>query len=296
MKSSLLCALFSVLTVGVGVAAPLKPYVLAGTESGTVAEVQAVLTEALTRQGFAVVGAYSPMDDENLGVICVTHPALKDAVAAAGGLRGFASVLRVGLHHRDGAVEVAYTTPAYWCNAFFQDDYDTCESAVDDVDAALQQAMGGLDTATMKPFGSGKGLDARKLRKYHYMMAMPYLDDVEVLDKGSSYSNAVERIRTAAGDDLVYAITYPEPEMALFGIALRGDKGERKFLPTIDFGEPRHTPFLPYELLVLKDRVVMLHGKYRIALSFPDLTMGTFMKIMSTPGDIADAMKAIAAP
>jgi hypothetical protein len=35
----------------------------------------------------------------------------------------------------------------------------------------------------------------------------------------------------------------------------------------------------------------MLHGRYRIALSFPDLTMGTFSKIMSTPGDIEDLLK-----
>jgi hypothetical protein len=30
----------------------------------------------------------------------------------------------------------------------------------------------------------------------------------------------------------------------------------------------------------------MLHGRYRIALSFPDLTMGTFTMIMSTPPTI----------
>jgi hypothetical protein len=45
---------------------------------------------------------------------------------------------------------------------------------------------------------------------------------------------------------------------------------------------------------VLDDRVVSLHGKYRIALSFPDLGMGRFMKIMSTPGDIADAQRTLA--
>jgi hypothetical protein len=37
----------------------------------------------------------------------------------------------------------------------------------------------------------------------------------------------------------------------------------------------------------------MLHGRFRIALSFPDLTMGTFSKIMSTPGDIEEAMRQI---
>ena len=45
----------------------------------------------------------SPMEDQNLGVICLTHPGLTEAVAAAGGLRGFASVMRVGLQ-RDRTV------------------------------------------------------------------------------------------------------------------------------------------------------------------------------------------------
>jgi hypothetical protein len=37
----------------------------------------------------------------------------------------------------------------------------------------------------------------------------------------------------------------------------------------------------------------MLHGRYRIALSFPDLKMGTFTKIRSIPGDIEDLLKTI---
>ena len=38
----------------------------------------------------------------------------------------------------------------------------------------------------------------------------------------------------------------------------------------------------------------MLHGKYRIALYWPELTMVTFMKIMSTPNDIENAFEEIA--
>jgi len=37
----------------------------------------------------------------------------------------------------------------------------------------------------------------------------------------------------------------------------------------------------------------MLHGRFRIALSFPDLTMGTFTKIMSTPGEIEDLLSSL---
>jgi len=44
-------------------------------------------------------------------------------------------------------------------------------------------------------------------------------------------------------------------------------------------------------MLVDDNKVYMLHGRFRIALSFPDLSMGTFMKIMSTPGDIEKMLK-----
>ena len=62
-------------------------------------------------------------------------------------------------------------------------------------------------------------------------------------------------------------------------------------MPIIDIGTPKHTAFLPYEVLVVGKKVHMLHGRYRIALSFPDLTMGTFSKIMSTPGDIEELLE-----
>ena len=144
--------------------------------------------------------------------------------------------------------------------------------------------------------GSKKGLTAKKLRKYHYMMAMPYFKDVVTLVKKSDYDTvtaAIEAHAAAEGstESIVYSIKSADKKSALYGIALSGPKGESKFLPTIDSGQPRHIPFLPYELLVLEDRVVMLHGKFRIALSFPDLGMGTFMKISSAPGDIANAMR-----
>ena len=37
----------------------------------------------------------------------------------------------------------------------------------------------------------------------------------------------------------------------------------------------------------------MLHGKYRIALFWPELKLGQFMKISSTPGNIEDVMEAL---
>jgi hypothetical protein len=273
----------------------LKPYILAGTENGDLAAVQAKVTGLLTNEGFEVVGNYAPMDDASLGVICISHADLKKAVAERSGLRGLAAVLRVGLHQKGDTVHVSYTTPFYWGHAYFRKDFAAVSSLYEELGAKLKTALSGLSAPAFTPFGSKKGLSGKDLQKYRYMVAMPRFDDVVTLATKTPYADLVKRVKkncTAEGSEvgIVYAVEFPEQKMALYGISLGGKKGEKAFLPKIDFGEPRHTPFLPYEVLVMEDRAVMLHGKYRIALSFPDLSMGTFMKIVSTPGDIKDAL------
>ncbi len=68
------------------------------------------------------------------------------------------------------------------------------------------------------------------------------------------------------------------------------ENGEAEFLPII--GE-ENIAAMPYEIILQNNTVTMLPGRYRIALSWPDLSMGTFMKIMSTPNDIKDMMKSL---
>ncbi|RKX35683.1 MAG: hypothetical protein DRP71_02755 [Verrucomicrobia bacterium] len=277
----------------------LDPYILAGIDQGTRQEVQTRVEERLTAEGFEILGSYSPAGDENLGVICVTNEHLKASAVQSGGLHGFAAVLRVGLIKTDSGIEVSYTNPLYWGNAYYRKEFPQVEEVYILLDQRFRTALADLSDSRFEAFGSRKGMTPAKLRKYHYMITMPYFHDVVVLDKGSSYGEAVARIESRAaakGSEvkIVYSIKFPEQEMALFGTALTGENGETKFLPKIDFKDPRHIPFLPYEMLVLKDKVVSLHGKYRIALSFPDLSMGTFMKIVSTPGDIANAQRTVA--
>ncbi len=68
------------------------------------------------------------------------------------------------------------------------------------------------------------------------------------------------------------------------------EDGESYFLPKIGMD---HVAAMPYEIILQGKEATILHGKYRIALHWPDLTMGTFMKIMSTPGDIEDTLKGL---
>ena len=88
----------------------------------------------------------------------------------------------------------------------------------------------------------------------------------------------------------VFVLDLPGKKVKLYGIAVKGETGEGQFVQIIDIAKQKHVTFLPNEFLVVGKEVRMLHGRFRIALSFPDLTMGTFNKIMSAPGEIEDLL------
>lgn len=276
----------------------LSPYILGATSSNSVAELKPIVSEALSNNGLKVVGSYMPAADKNRLVLIVTHNDLTKAVQQMGGLTGFATTLRVGITREGTITNITYTNPAYWGNAYFRNDFSKVTSNYSAVTSSFMAAMKSIDGYQGTSFGSKKGEDADDLHKYHYMMGMPYFDNTNELAEFDSYAEAVSKIdanlkKGVPNVKMVYKVVIPGKNLAVYGIALSGEDGESKFLPKIDIASPKHTAFLPYEILVMGDEVHMLHGRYRIALAFPDLTMGTFTKIMSTPGEIEDMLEKV---
>ncbi len=272
-----------------------KPYTLGAQTSGDIHTVKAQVKAALEAAGFEVLGSYKPASDPKRRVLGITSPQLKKAVSKYGGLRGFALALRVGITRENGHINISYTTPEYWAAAYFQKDYPGVKPLIANVSMKLKKALNPLGVNGGKQFGSASGMRVKDLKGYHYMFGMPYFEDNIVLHKFGSYNEAVRTIdrNLAAKKNLVkvYEVALPGQKIKLYGVGLRGPDGEASFLPTIDFNHPLHTAFLPYEILVYKNKAYMLHGRYRIALSFPDLSMGTFMKIVSTPGNIETMLR-----
>jgi len=268
----------------------LKPYVLASKSDATLTETAERVKATLLNNDFEIVGEYTPANDDNRLVLVITNANLKQAVEQAGELRGFALTLRVAFTKSDDGVIVSYTNPQYWGNAYWESDYATVADLYEQIDEKLSVLVDG----TKSTFGSKKGLTEKDLKKYRYMFGMERFSDVVELNEFESFEEAVNIIdnNLNESDDLVYSVELKDKKLKLYGIAISGEKGEEHFLPIIDITTPKHTAFLPYELLVVGNKAVMLHGRYRIALSFPDLTMGTFSKIMSTPGDIKKALRA----
>ncbi len=278
-------------------AGALKPYVLAGTETGSMETVSVKVEKLLKANGFEVIGKYSPMKSKDRLVVCVSHSLIKKSInEVKDDLNAFASALRIGVYNNGKAIEVSYTNPLYWGNGYFREKFPKVEKNYIKVNDALKNTFKGLANVKNISYGSKKGMTAIKLRKYKYMMGMPKFTKVNVLKKKTKYGEMVQRIKKnldkgLGGTSLVYEVSYPERSLTVFGIALNGKSGEKKFIPKIDTKDPKHIAAFPYELLVMKDKVVMLHGRYRLAFAFPDLKMGTFMKIVSTPKDIINSLR-----
>lgn len=296
MRRFLILAIILVL-VGSLFGQGLKPYTMGAQSSETLDVVREKTGKALSASGFTILGQYQPAMDEKRWVFVVNAPEMIEAVQEFGGLTGFAAALRVGLTIENGSVNISYTNPLYLGNAYFQKSFSEVEDKFLMVQDRLKQAMGGLGTVKDEAFGAKESMTPKSISKYHYMFGMEYFQDVVELTEFSSYEvgkSIIESKLSKGGDtEQVYALEVPGKKLKLYGIALSGESGEEHFLPIIDISKPKHTAFLPYEILLMGNTAVMMHGRYRIALAFPDLTMTTFSKIMSTPGDIEKLMRSV---
>ena len=274
----------------------LKPYIH-GANSDQPREIIAQqLKEKLNANGFQVIGEYSPAADDNRLLLVITSKLLLDAVSEIGNYSAFAAVLRIAITYEDNINKISYMNPMYWGNAYYQQHFVKMERRFWEITQRLANSMVDIVEPVDIHFGSERGLSPRDLQKYHYMFGMEYFEDRVDLNSFTNFTTAVKTIdaNLEAGVpnlDLVYSLKIPGKNLKLYGIGLSGELGESHFLPIIDKTSPQHTAFLPYEFLVIDNNVVMLHGRYRIALSFPDLSMMTFGKIMSTPGDIEKLMR-----
>ena len=296
MKKLVFPLVFHTLLTLISTAQVLSPYTLGATSNKGLKESAALVKEKLTANGFQVLGEYAPAEDKERWMIVITSESLLYAAGKTGGLTGFAAALRVALTRESGRVLISYTTPEYWLNAYYRDDFDAVKSLLDPLTGKLENVMQESGTYAGTAFGSEKGLDVDDLRSYKYMMGMPKFHETKELGEFASYKEAIDKVESSLIKGVpdvtkVYSVEVPGKELKLYGFALGGEKGESHFLPIVDISEPKHTAFLPYEFLVMGNEVHMLHGRFRIALSFPDLKMGTFTKIMSSPGDIEDLLE-----
>jgi hypothetical protein len=271
----------------------ISPYIKVGETTNTMQQTSEAVINALTKQSFTILGKYNPENKASLEVIAFTNSILKNTVVKVTDRGALGSVFKIGLVQKDGKITISYTNPDYFLRAYMQNNYDTFKSIFQKFSTDVKNALASLGTE-FTPFGGA--LSANKIKKYHYKIMMPYFTDPIKLNEFSSFEEGLKIIENnlkihKGKTTLVYKVIYPSKKIAVFGIGLQNkEDGEAYFLPKI--GE-QNIAAMPYEIILQEKTVTMLHGKYRLALCWPELTMGTFMKIMSTPGDIEDALQAV---
>lgn len=268
----------------------VSPYIQGDSVAG--GSVQAVATAVeskLKSGGFKVIGKYFPKTLTGYGVVIATDDAMLDEVASVGGNAILGAAIRVGVK-ADGSV--AYTNPDYWYRAYFRKSFAKKEDAVKALQARLQDAL-----------GAGKGLggdeSASSLTNYRYMIGMERLDSSKnKLAEYGSFAEAVKTVRDnlakgAGKTNKIYEIVMPNRKLAVFGVAMNdGENSDGDWIKKIDMQDS--IAGLPYEIFVVDKEVESPHGRFRIALAFPDVGMGQFMRISSLPNTILDTMSTVA--
>jgi len=279
-----------------------QPYVLAGIEKGEFSEVTAKVERLLGENGFVVLGKYNALQDPNRLVICVSHELLNQVFDKLGGLTAFALVTRVGIYKNEkGEFEISYMNAEYWGNAFCRKEYTKVEKNYLELKKKMAETFKTLAVVKNEPYGSEDGgLTAKKLHKFHVGIFQPYFDDIYVLAKNTNYDKVLEKIeknlaKKVGGVEKIFAYTPAGKKLTLYGVALFGENGELKYTPPVEKqeGKYKHITAMPFTFLVTENRVIMLHAKYSVPVSFPNAGMGTFMKIMRAPGRTHDYIEEI---
>ncbi len=229
----------------------LKPFILGTTPDGNLEQAVAVVKSALKAQGFDEAGSYSPYVGAT--VIVVTSPELKAAAARAKKYGGFGAGQRVAVTEVKGKLQVSYVNPGISGRRL----------RTRQAGNSLREAQAALGAT--KEFGAVDGLTAEALAPgtYHYMVGMPYFQQVDVLAKYPDYPTALAAVEKGlaagkGGTKKVYRIDLPGREVSVFGVAIvtvtvlaRATRTlTRRFMEILDWQELRITAALPYEMLV----------------------------------------------
>jgi hypothetical protein len=275
-----------------------QPFVLASINDAGLEQQTEETVMALKKAGFTIAGQYSPFDNSN--VIVATSPNLK-AVAALTDRGGYGAGQRVSVSLRGGKTEVAFVNPLYIQHAY------RMEGDLQSVYDQLRDALGHVEE-----FGAEKKMTAKKLAKYHYMVAMQRFDDPSELGSFESFEAAVAAVENGLaveGDPLtlIYRIDIPGKDQAVFGVGMKAasdadeeiDIDAAHQMAIVDFEGFSKAAYFPYEILVNGKEVEALHMRFRMAVHFPDLSMmgeHGFTKLMASPGATEDALEEMVQP
>jgi hypothetical protein len=221
-------------------------------------------------------------------VVVVTDNAMLGTIKRLGGSNIVGAALRVGVK-ADGTV--SYMNPDYWYRAYLRGGFKVAERTVQGLQNRLAKSLG-----SRGQFGG----DVAKtdLMEYQYMFGMESFDsEKNLLMEHLTFEDAVKAIqdnlaRGVAKSSKVYEIIMPDKKVAVFGVAMNDAKeGEGWWVKSIGSD---NIAGLPYEIYVVGPKANHLFARYRIALGWPAVGMGQFMRIVEAPYVIQETLSQVA--
>lgn len=264
----------------------ISPY-LYGDRLSTNSDLKAAMDQVegkLVKGGFKVIGRHVPNGLSEHGVVVATDAAMLATIKSLGGDNIVAAPIRVGVK-ADGVV--SYMNPDYWYRAFFRKNFRTAERSVRGLQSRLAKALGARGSF-------GGDVDKADLPGYQYMFGMEgFESDKNVLQEHLSFDDALNSVRENLERGVghtakVYEVVIPEKKIAVFGVAFNDPKqGEGWWVKTVG---PDNIAALPYEVYVVGNKAGHLYARFRIALGWPDVGMGQFMRIVEAPYVIQETL------
>lgn len=222
----------------------------------------------LSANGFEVVGTYKT--DAGTSVL-YTNAAMKTMANKPS--RGLAAVGRILVD--DERKQISIANPVYFGKAFMQKEYSHATASA--VLGSLEKAFGPLkDSADKWEFDGLAG--------YHFMVGMPYYEDMSVVGEGTT-AELVAKAQKAKGT--VAVVKLSDDRYVAFVEMDRRTNGFVKKIGT------QNGQLLPWAVLIEGGQAKALSAKYFIAISYPLLTMTEFMTIATVPGAIENDLKKI---
>ncbi|GBL46048.1 hypothetical protein SFMTTN_1860 [Sulfuriferula multivorans] len=268
----------------------VAPYISADrVAAGDVAQVLAAVEKKTGAAGLTTLGKYQIQGMPQYAVLVVSDKGILDAIHRIGGSNIVGAGIRIGVQS-DGTV--SYMNPDYWYRAFFRNNFVREQAAVKAVQERLAQALG---------VGAGFGGDERAafLPEYRYMPGMERFDsDKNELNTLPDFNAAVTTVRDNLAKGVnhtaeVYEVVMADKKIAVFGVAMNDDKtGDGRWVYTV--GGADYIAGLPYEIYIVGNKVYSLYARYRIALGWPNLSMGHFTRIVEIPDEIRATMGRVA--
>lgn len=254
-------------------------------------DVQAVMGQVegkLSKAGFNVIGKYAPVGLPGYGVVVVTDNAMLGTIKALGGAHIVGAAIRIGVK-ADGSV--SYMNPDYWYRAYFRDGFKVAERTVKALQSRLARTLGSRGAF-------GGDVAKTDLSEYQYMFGMESFEsDKNLLIEHLSFEDAVKAIQDGLAHGTgkaskVYEVIMPDKKIAVFGVAMNDAKeGEGWWVKTVGAD---NIAALPYEIYVVGTKANHLFARYRIALGWPAVGMGQFMRIVEAPYIIQETLSQVA--